>query len=440
VTTEVRDPSAADAPATIRRLPGIPRVSVFTPSHRPRYLDDCLRTLQKQTYADWEWIVVLNQGARWRPVNEEPRLKVAVQDDLAGVGAAKRYACSLARGDLLVELDHDDELRSDALELIVKAFDEHPEVGFVYSNCAQIKSDGSRDNGRFDERNGWIYREAKVDGRAVLQCDALEAFPHNMSYIWFAPNHVRAFRRDIYDMAGGYDASRDVLDDQDIMCRMYKHTEFHRIDECLYLQRVHETNTQRETEINARIQHDTVVLYDSYVEANALAWAERRNLKALDLGAAHNKPAGYIGVDQYERPGVDIVADLSKGIDLPDSSVGAVRAVDFLEHVTDKVALFNELYRLLAHGGMLLSVTPSTDGRGAFQDPTHVSYYNENSFWYFTDRDYARFVPPITCRFQVSRLVTYFPSEWHEEHHISYVCANLVAIKDGPRQGGFLLI
>ena len=66
-----------------------------------------------------------------------------------------------------------------------------------------------------------------------------------------------------------------------------------------------------------------------------------------------------------------------------------IRAVDFLEHVPDKVALFNELYRLLAHGGMLLSLTPSTDGRGAFQDPTHVAYYNENSFWYFTDANYA---------------------------------------------------
>ncbi len=51
-----------------------------------------------------------------------------------------------------------------------------------------------------------------------------------------------------------------------------------------------------------------------------------------------------------------------------------------------------------------------------------------------------RFVPQITCRFQVSRLVTYFPTEWHEQHRISYVCANLIAIKEGPRQGGFLLV
>jgi SAM-dependent methyltransferase len=279
-----------------------------------------------------------------------------------------------------------------------------------------------------------------VDGRRVLRCRSLEADPHNVSFIWFAPNHVRAFRRATYALTGGYDATRDVLDDQDLMCRMYQLADFQRIDECLYLQRMHKTNTQRELEINARIQKETVALYDRYVEPNALGWARRRGLKAIDLGAAHNKPPGYLGVDQYEGPGVDIVGDISKGIDLPDSSVGVIRAADFLEHVQDKVGLFNELYRLLAHGGMLLSLTPSTDGRGAFQDPTHISYYNENSFWYFTDRNYANFVPQIECRFQVSRLVTYFPTEWHEQHRISYVCANLIAIKDGPRQGGLLLV
>ncbi len=417
-----------------------PRVSVFSPSHQTRYLDDCMRSLLAQTYEDWEWIVVLNQGARWRPPVEDSRLRVVIEDDLTGVGAAKQHACSLALGELLVELDHDDELRSDALQLIVEAFDAHPEAGFVFSHFAQIKEDGSRDDMRFDERNGWIYVETVVDGRSVLQCNSLEAYPHNVSFIWFAPNHVRAFRRAIYELTGGYDATKDVLDDQDLMCRMYQLTEFHLIEECIYLQRMHKANTQRENEINARIQRETVALYDRDIEPNALAWANRRGLKALFLGPLESKPAGYLGLGRADAPGVDLVGDFCEGMDLPDSSVGVIRLVDFLPHVPDKVAFFNEAYRLLGHGGMLLTLTPSTDGRGAFQDPTHVAFYNENSFWYFTNRDYAKYVPHISCRFQTSRLVTYFPSEWHEQNNISYVCANLMAVKNGPRLGGHLLI
>jgi hypothetical protein len=83
-------------------------------------------------------------------------------------------------------------------------------------------------------------------------------------------------------------------------------------------------------------------------------------------------------------------------------------------------------------------LTPSTDGRGAFQDPTHVSYYNSNSFWYFTDPEYSKYVPAIRARFQVSKLDNIFPSDFHQLHNIPYVQANLIAIKSGPRQGGIL--
>ncbi|MGW1504617.1 glycosyltransferase [Streptomyces mirabilis] len=418
-----------------------PRFSVFTPSHQPRFLDECLATLQAQTCSDWEWIVLLNNGARWRPERPDDRVRVEIADDLRGVGAAKRRACELARGEILVELDHDDLLAKACLTELGKAFDAHPEAVFVYSNTAQITEDGKRDESRFDETCGWQYEEVNVDGRKLLQVISLAPTPHNVSYIWYAPNHVRAFRRDSYEKAGGYDAARTVLDDQDLMCRLFHVGDFHHINRCLYLQRVHSANTQSDPEINGHIQRETVTLYDKYIEANALAWTQRRGLLALDLGSAHRKPPGYMGVDQRSEEGVDIVATLPGKLDLPDGSVGVMRAVEFFEHVPAKVPLINELYRLLAPGGMLLVMSPSSDGRGAHQNPAHVAHYNENSFWYYTDDQYRTFVPEIEARFQSSRLVTYFPTEWHSQKDISYVVANLIAMKEGtPRCGGPLLV
>lgn len=417
-----------------------PRVSVFTPSNRTTYLDDCLRSVLAQTYPHWEWIVLLNGGARWRPESADPRIRIVIDDQVDGVGAAKRRACTEAEGEILVELDHDDLLATECLAEVVAAFDAQPHVGLVYSDTAHVRADGSRDDSRFDERHGWSYREETVDGRRVLVSVAMAPTPHNVSYIWYAPNHVRAFRRDLYEKVGGYDETLDVADDHDLMCRLYQVADFHHIPRCLYLQRVHARNTQRDPQVNAAIQRRTVEIYDRYVAHNALAWSRRNGLLALDLGAAHHKPEGFLGLDLLDTPGVDMVCDVTKGIDLPDGSVGVVRAVDFLEHIPDKVAVFNEIYRLLAPNGMLLSLTPSTDGRGAFQDPTHVAYYNQNSFWYFTNREYAAYVPSISCRFQVSRLITYFPTESHRNNDISYVAANLIAIKDASRNGGLLLI
>lgn len=418
----------------------VPQITVFTPSNRTRYLDDCLQTLQDQTFDDWEWVVVLNQGMRWRPEVADPRVRVVIDDQIAGVGAAKRRACQEATGQILVELDHDDLLSTDCLAELVAAFDAHPDAGFVYSDFAQITEDAGRDDSRFDARYGWRYREETVNGRDVLVCQAMSPTPHNLSYIWYAPNHVRAFRRDLYEKVGGYNETLDVADDHDLMCRLYQVTDFHHIPRCLYLQRIHPNNTHRDRDTNGKIQRRTVELYDRHIQSNALAWAQRCGLHALDLGAAHNKPEGFLGVDVYPAPGVDIVCDVTTGLDLPDNSVGVIRAVDFLEHIPDKIAIFNELYRVLAPNGLLLTLTPSTDGRGAHQDPTHVAYYNENSFWYFTNSAYAKYVPQITSRFQTSRLVTYHPTEWHRTNHISYVAANLIAIKDDTRNGGLLLI
>lgn len=418
-----------------------PRFSVFTPSHRPRFLDECLATLQAQSCSDWEWIVLLNNGARWRPERPDERVRVEIADELRGVGAAKHRACELARGEILVELDHDDLLAKDCLAELGKAFHEHPDAVFVYSNTAQITEDGGRDDTRFNETHGWQYEEVDVDGRRLLAAKTMAPTPHNVSYIWYAPNHVRSFRKDVYEKVGGYDATRTVLDDQDLMCRLFQAGDFHHIERCLYLQRIHAANTQRDPQINAHIQRETVALYDKYIEANALSWTRRRGLLALDLGAAHRKPPGYLGVDQHAADGVDIVATLPGRLDLPDNSVGLLRAVDFLEHVPAKVPLINELYRLLAPGGMLLTMTPSSDGRGAYQDPTHVAFYNENSFWYYTDNQYRSFVPEIEARFQNSRLVTYFPTDWHSKNDISYVVANLIAMKEGAaRCGGPLLV
>jgi SAM-dependent methyltransferase len=162
-------------------------------------------------------------------------------------------------------------------------------------------------------------------------------------------------------------------------------------------------------------------------------WARRRGAPMLDLGGAFNSPAGYIRLDKV---GGDLNYDLEKRIPFPTNSVGVVRAYDFLEHVHNPVKMMNEIYRVLVPGGWLLASVPSTDGRGAFQDPTHVSFWNENSFWYYTDPDKAKYVREIKCKFQKARVITWFPSDFHREHNISYVDAQLIAVKAGYRPIG----
>ena len=369
----------------------------------------------------------------------DDRIKTFVAPgDVRGVGALKQFACFMAKGEYLVELDHDDILLPDALESIKDAFDNDQNAVFVYSDYAQINADGTPNKTEFSEKFGWEYAYEEHNGKRYSRCKSLYHFPSAASFIWFAPNHVRAFRRNAYEIVGGYNADLDILDDQELMGRLYRVGDFYHIDKLLYLQRVHNNNTQKDPVLNARIQEETVQQYDQNIEQNAIAWARRNNLHTLDLGGAHNAPPGYTTVDLHDA---DFVGDVFEVLDgLPEDSVGVIRAVDFLEHIEDKVRLFNSMYRVLAHGGMVLSMTPSTDGRGAFQDPTHVSFYNENSFWYYTDKELAKFVPEIKCKFQATRLYTDYPSEWHKLVNICYVYAHLTAVKKGARIAGELRI
>ena len=43
----------------------------------------------------------------------------------------------------------------------------------------------------------------------------------------------------------------------------------------------------------------------------------------------------------------------------------------------------NELWRVTQPGGLVEITVPTTDGAGAWQDPTHVSFWNRRSFLYY---------------------------------------------------------
>jgi O-antigen biosynthesis protein len=413
-----------------------PHVSVFTPSHDTRYLPQAHRSLLEQSYSDWEWIVLLNgKASTWSPPAADSRIKIsrAPAKVKGRVGALKRAACEQARGQILVELDHDDVISRGCLAQIVDAFRDD-RVVLAYSDFAQINEDGSANKEHFDPSFGWIYSQGTFEGKTYDRCHALAPSPHNVGYIWYAPNHVRAFRHATYEKVGGHKAELEFLDDQDLMSRLYLEGEFAQIKRCLYLQRIHPRNTQREQRINEAIQEQTVEYYRQTIEGLALAWAARNGLRCLRM-----RTPAWIGDEPDDRYEDVLIHPDEPKIDATDNSVGLLKAYDVLQRMPARAAFFNECYRVLTHAGLLLSQTPSTDGRGAFQDPSNVAFYNENSFMYLTQQALRDVIPELVSRWQVSYLRTFFPTPGHVDMNVPYVQANLLAVKDGPRQGGPLL-
>lgn len=109
---------------------------------------------------------------------------------------------------------------------------------------------------------------------------------------------------------------------------------------------------------------------------------DRRPAVKLNLGCCDALLEGFINVDIAPAPGVEM-ADLRERWPWADDSVDFVRAYDIIEHLPDKIFTMNELWRVLRAGGQAEIAVPTTDGTGAWQDPTHVSFWNRRSFLYY---------------------------------------------------------
>ena len=107
--------------------------------------------------------------------------------------------------------------------------------------------------------------------------------------------------------------------------------------------------------------------------------------KKLHLGCGSQILDGYVNVDIVGGPGVDLVCDVAQGIPLETARFEEALAVDFLEHVppTRTIFVMNEIHRVLRPGGILRAHVPEAPGITACQDPTHVSFWNEETFTYF---------------------------------------------------------
>jgi O-antigen biosynthesis protein len=395
------------------------KISIFTPTHKPIYLDRLYRSLQDQTYSNWEWIIVPNNGAVVEPIQDE-RVKLFSNIDSDNIGYLKKHAASQATGEVVVEVDHDDELFPTAIEECVKAFAD-PTVDFAYSNCCDVRENYVPRC--FGAEYGWINRICKFKEYELIETVAFPPDPACLSKIWYAPNHFRAWRKEFYDKIGGHDVSLDILDDQDIMCRTYIQGKMHHIDKPLYVYHIHNENTCY-GEKNKRIQDETWALHDKYIYPLVERWSDLNGLRKIDLCGGHSKPNGYESVDLEQG---DIPADLNHRWPFEDGSVGVFRAHDAIEHLRNPIHVMKEAYRCLAPNGWFLTQTPSTDGRGAFQDPTHVSFWNSNSFWYYTRAEQAKYInTPV--RFQLNRVKNFFPSDWHRFHNIPYVKADLLKL------------
>jgi len=385
------------------------KVSLFTPTHDPQYLAAIYRELKEQPFD--EWVILANGGNidinQLAPeILTDNRVNLIFSDITGSVGALKKLACEQCTGDILVEMDHDDLLIAPGIQRIKEAF-EDPKIVFAYSNCSQFM-DGDVYHPPFDEKYGWIYKDDVIhNNRKYRHPICPSPHPSNVSIIHFAPDHFRSWRRDAYEQCGGHDPNLEILDDEDLMCKLFLLGEFKHINKLCYLYRVHLKNTwlQRNDEIQAK----SLDARRKYLHLMSEAWSKRSNLLMLDLSNNIDKDSNYKSIN---------INQLNK---IESNTVGFIKAFDSLGYAESKIQILNEIHRVLVPGGMFLSITPTSD------NPSYLTKWDKDSFGFVTKRKFPLF--GTTARFHINLLENFYPSNFHAQNNIPFVRAALVALK-----------
>ena len=119
----------------------------------------------------------------------------------------------------------------------------------------------------------------------------------------------------------------------------------------------------------------------------------------LQIGSGKDYRLGWFNVDIQPSTLPDAVLDLSAPMDLPLSiaseqagpvvlsadSLEIIYANNVLEHVADLPRMMGNCLQLLREDGQMLIEVPYEKAPTAWQDPTHVRAFNENSWLYYTD-------------------------------------------------------
>ena len=128
--------------------------------------------------------------------------------------------------------------------------------------------------------------------------------------------------------------------------------------------------------------------------------------RTVDLGCGGRKMAGAIGMDIVPVPGVDVVADMSRGLPFKDNSLDGLIAYHVLEHCDDFLAVMGEIWRVCKDGAKVqVKVPHAASPFMLWKDPTHRRGLTVATFAYFDDTyfDGIAFAYYSPARFRIEK-------------------------------------
>lgn len=231
----------------VARLAQQPLISVVMPTYQPnpQWLQEAVDSVRNQIYPNWELCIAddASPGAETQALlrkleTQDTRIRVVYREQNGHISAASNSALSIASGQWVALLDHDDILPADALARVAECINQHPDAGVIYSDEDKINEHGERLNPYF-----------KPDWNPDL------FLSQNMV------SHLGVFRRDLIEAVGGFRLGLEGSQDYDLALRIIERLQPQQIihiPRVLYHWRVHSGSTALSADVKTYAQDAAV--------------------------------------------------------------------------------------------------------------------------------------------------------------------------------------
>lgn len=207
--------SEASMKNQIKRFSITPSIAIVMPVFNPKieHLKEAIESIQSQIYINWELCIAddASTDSSIRPLLEsyartDNRIKLTFRSVNGHISAASNSALEQATADYVALMDNDDVLPVHALFYVVKAINENPDAGLVYSDEDKLSKAGERCNPYF-----------KCD----LNYELLLA--QNMI------SHLGVIKRDLIAQVGGFREGFEGAQDYDLYLRVLEKIEIRQV-------------------------------------------------------------------------------------------------------------------------------------------------------------------------------------------------------------------
>ncbi|HUC89525.1 MAG TPA: glycosyltransferase family 2 protein [Patescibacteria group bacterium] len=209
-----------------------PLISVLTPTYNTDigFLYECIKSVQAQSYSNWELCIVddASTDSRVRDeikkfAKEDKRIKYSFRKENGHISKATNDALKMADGEFIALLDHDDVLWPNALFEMVKALNTDHKINFLYSDEEMVSAN------RRSHQNPFFKTEWNPE------------FLESVNYI----THFAVLRKSLVEQVGGLRVGYEGAQDWDLFLRAAYATDTppYHIPKVLYSWRMSETST-----------------------------------------------------------------------------------------------------------------------------------------------------------------------------------------------------